>query len=32
HSNMVTESGVSLRINVTKSGFTKFINELVSLH
>lgn len=32
YSNMVTESGVSLRINVTKSGFTKFINELVSLH
>lgn len=32
HSNMATESGISLRINVAKSGFTKFINELVSLH
>lgn len=32
HSNMATESGISFRINVTKSGFTKFINELVSLH
>ncbi|MDF4071778.1 hypothetical protein P3W82_21420, partial [Staphylococcus aureus] len=32
HSNMATESGISLRINVTKSDFTKFINELASLH
>ncbi|MFG6183986.1 hypothetical protein ACF7HK_13995, partial [Staphylococcus aureus] len=32
HSNMATESCISLRINVAKSGFTKFINELVSLH
>ncbi|GJF52272.1 hypothetical protein [Staphylococcus argenteus] len=31
HSNMVTESGISLRINVTKTDFTKFINELASL-
>ncbi|HEI7353129.1 TPA: hypothetical protein ACSTPQ_002274 [Staphylococcus aureus] len=32
HSNMATDSGISLRINVTKTDFTKFINELVSLH
>ncbi|HCW8870562.1 TPA: hypothetical protein OYK14_002152, partial [Staphylococcus aureus] len=32
HSNMATESGISLRINVAKSDFTKFINELASLH
>ncbi|MBE5676820.1 hypothetical protein HUZ99_10335 [Staphylococcus sp. SS87] len=32
HSNMGTESGVSLRINVTKTDFTKFLNELASLN
>ena len=32
HSNMAKESGISLRINVAKSDFTKFINELASLH
>ncbi|TXO03089.1 hypothetical protein [Staphylococcus aureus] len=32
HSNMATESDISLRINVTKSDFNKFINELASLH
>ncbi|NFW23729.1 hypothetical protein G0W81_05350 [Staphylococcus aureus] len=32
HSNMATESGISLRINVTKSDFNIFINELASLH
>lgn len=32
HSNMATDSGISLRINVTKTDFTKFINELASLH
>ncbi|MDT4102037.1 hypothetical protein RPQ06_06585, partial [Staphylococcus aureus] len=26
------ESGISLRINVTKSDFNIFINELASLH
>ncbi|MEJ3643059.1 hypothetical protein WE007_09510, partial [Staphylococcus aureus] len=29
---MATESGISLRINVTKSDFNIFINELASLH
>ncbi|HHP5389015.1 TPA: hypothetical protein ACSCV5_002673 [Staphylococcus aureus] len=32
HSSMAKESGISLRINVAKSDFTKFINELASLH
>ncbi|MBO0928001.1 hypothetical protein J2P86_11465 [Staphylococcus sp. 30400_3112M30941] len=32
HSNMATESGISLRINVTKTDFTKFLNELASLN
>ncbi|HDJ3184490.1 TPA: hypothetical protein PP875_001420 [Staphylococcus aureus] len=32
HSNRATDSGISLRINVTKTDFTKFINELASLH
>lgn len=32
HSNMATDSGISLRINVSKTDFTKFINELASLH
>ncbi|HHA0434557.1 TPA: hypothetical protein ACOE1S_002386 [Staphylococcus aureus] len=32
HSNMATESGISLRINIAKSDFTKFINELASLY
>ncbi|MFW2687557.1 hypothetical protein ACN6MH_12515, partial [Staphylococcus aureus] len=26
------ESGISLRINIAKSDFTKFINELASLY
>ncbi len=28
---MATKYGISLRINVAKSDFTKFINELASL-
>ncbi|UMT75053.1 hypothetical protein ML435_09345 [Staphylococcus roterodami] len=32
HSNMGTESGFSLRINVIKTDFTKFLNELASLN
>ncbi|MBF1917007.1 hypothetical protein [Staphylococcus aureus] len=32
HSNVATDSGISLRINVTKTDFTKFINELASLY
>lgn len=29
--NCATDSGISLRLNVTKSDFKKFINDLISL-